>query len=62
MTLRPASVTSHCAVQVMHRDLKLDNVLLRTTVQGRDVCIVDFGLSVLLPYDSNQDGSAAGLK
>ena len=50
------------AVQVMHRDLKLDNVLLRTTDQGRDVCIVDFGLSVLLPHDSNDQGSAANLK
>ena len=50
------------AVQVMHRDLKLDNVLLRTTDQGRDVCIVDFGLSILLPHDSNDQGSAANLK
>ena len=37
---------------IVHRDLKLDNILLHGSVQGGDVKIADFGLSALVKVGS----------
>jgi len=38
---------------VVHRDLKLDNILLHGNIDNCDIKIADFGLSALVRLDEN---------
>jgi serine/threonine protein kinase len=52
---------------IVHRDLKLDNILLTGTGNSRDIKIADFGLSALvrigeLGYDPYESTKRKGYK
>lgn len=36
----------HTSLQVLHRDVKAENILLRSSESDVDVCIIDFGVAV----------------